>query len=91
MASSADGSENLEAYSKLLGEAGGLDAAWLCSYSAEEAGVCPHCGQAAVASGEAILLDWEGTGAMSVRYANYCGCGQSWVEEATGTYWLTGI
>lgn len=70
-----------EAYLKMLGSAGNVDGDWLC-LDGEKAGVCPHCGQSAVGSGEAVVMDWEGNGQVSQRYASYCGCGQRWIEEA---------
>jgi hypothetical protein len=76
-----EGVENRESYVTLLSMAGNTDGWWLCE-SGEAEGVCPCCGEKAVESGESVIMDWEGNGVMTYRYASYCGCGRSWVEEA---------
>ena len=73
--------ERQEMYLQLLSMAGDPGGGWLCG-GAEEEGTCPRCGEKAVESGEVVIMDWEGKGVNSARYASYCGCGQNWVEEA---------
>ena len=73
---------NSELYLQLLREAGGPGGYWLCPNEAEVEGVCPRCGGRALESGAQATMDWEDSGSISLRYANYCGCGASWVEES---------
>ena len=74
--------EGYEPYLHLLQLAGLQDGLFLCMATEGDEGTCPLCGSKAVASGESVIMDWEGQGEVRLRYASYCICGRGWVEEA---------